>query len=286
MFIYSFAIIIILFIFCFIFVILIVVFNVKNNTSESIQIYINEIENDDPAIVNKFYHFNFNAPSVDRSMNLTTERKSKMKYIIEQIYYLSANNKLQNSIKELYFKNKIIGSIAILKSVQDIPVVFVILRGTYTIEQIKNEVKFKEVKYKNGMCHNGILEVYRECGLKDTINAIMTSNNDYELIVGGYSLGGALGCLLSLDIEHFSERTEYFFFGTPKICNINITSQNRIFNIQNTNDIISNYNIFPLFLLTKFSSDIGKVFRFTNKQKNYFINHSLKTYYKIIDFLV
>lgn len=213
--------------------------------------------------------------------------ENRIKFSIRVILDLAINkdhiNNLENEfiIKDFIYSNGDEMGVILENSVTN--KIWILFRGTYKSWQLKEEIKFIEESYYNGICHKGFLNIYKSLKLKDFI----LKNPNKSFIVAGHSLGGALASLLSIDL-HLAGRTyETYIFGSPRICSGNITSLNlNIYNIQNVNDVIPNAYLYLFPFIKKITFDnFGKSYYYDSEEGCSLKNHSLISYYNNIDLL-
>ena len=107
--------------------------------------------------------------------------------------------------------------------------IYIVYQGSHGRSDWMDNLKFwkKEVKkvkpYGNAdsdiEVHAGFMEQYKQ--IRDIIHVIVKSNNRSEIIVTGHSLGGAIACLCSVDINYcFPDKfISCVTFGSPRVGN-------------------------------------------------------------------
>ncbi|MCP4407219.1 MAG: lipase family protein [Gammaproteobacteria bacterium] len=120
-----------------------------------------------------------------------------------------------------------------LSSGEEIPIAFVAtaqdriyvaFRGTQTISEWINNIRFKQVDYifvaDGGQTHQGFTEIYRTIRepIVETIKNLLVSGSYSRLYITGHSLGGALAVLAAPELrERTTMEPAMYNFGGPRV---------------------------------------------------------------------
>lgn len=228
----------------------------------------------------------YEVPNNYNNLSDDLKKKHNMKYLIQKIFELSVYENLQHVLilEKIYYNNELIGCIFKDLKCPDGNII-VVFRGTYTLNQLKKEIKFKSSIFKEGYSHSGVLEIYEKAKIKNMVLKYLNINT--KLIIGGYSLGGTLSTLLGIDLYSIipNESFSIYLFATPKIYTGNFLYKiKNVYNIQNTSDIIINIYMTALPFLNKINYDnLGDLYLFTENTSCYYNNHSIFTYFNNIN---
>ena len=145
----------------------------------------------------------------------------------------------------------------------------VCFRGTNSWREVSRELRASRATHVHGKVHRGILELYSE--MRDEVLSL------HPRIVCGYSLGGALSILTSIDLDDRSMPPMYVVtFAAPRIGDrrfvrhYNRRLGSRTVNVVNDCDIIPNI---PMRL-----GRVGTTLRFSNSTGSWIDRHNLDTY--------
>jgi hypothetical protein len=98
-------------------------------------------------------------------------------------------------------------------------ILYIIFRGTDQFTDLKMNFKFQQVPFMTkcgiGNVHLGFLEAFQSIR-KQIININFTMYADYDIVVTGHSLGGALATLTG-SMSVFSNSIYVVTFGSPKV---------------------------------------------------------------------
>lgn len=156
----------------------------------------------------------------------------------------------------------------------------IIFKGTYTKNEVKEETKISQIKYKNGYCHKGFVYIYKNLNIDFIISLL---NKNRFVYIAGHSLGAVLATFLSLDLDDMGFNYQTYIFGSPKICNSDLTQRRlNLYNFQNTSDLISNIFISLNIFTGENREHFNNIILFTDNYNCIINNHSLTTYYKWI----
>jgi len=140
--------------------------------------------------------------------------------------------------------------------------------------------------------HGGFLSFYK--GFRDQLIILIDKyyNNETKVFISGYSLGGAISTLATLDLYNKINNIKHYTFASPRIFNIvganHFNSLNLLsYRIYNDSDIVPVLP-FPIMLNSSLGIQdfmhIGEAIFFNNNIGNYYDNHSLSylKYFKLI----
>jgi triacylglycerol lipase len=190
---------------------------------------------------------------------------------------------------------------------------FVAFRGTSTKQEWEEDLNFELTNYGMGllketcaMCtvgkkdneeqvHSGFFTIYKEIRAQLVEYLRQPSQSCTALLIGGHSLGGALGTFMMTDPElGFPTNQRFFYgFGTPRVGNVAYTEHlNRVgkyFRLVNTDDVVNNL---PLSVMPNFDhhddvylyshGGLSDAVFFAVNRASLLANHLLRVY---IDFL-
>ena len=139
--------------------------------------------------------------------------------------------------------------------------------------------------------HSGFLKVYDifRDELLDKIGEI----NPKQIIVAGYSLGGAIATICGLELKVSGYNVVVYNFSSPCVgddvfCDLVTQSDLPLYRIMNTCDIAQS---FPISVIPNFNypkkpfiyTHCGKAIYFTDNRKSLYKNHSMNVYIKWLD---
>lgn len=173
--------------------------------------------------------------------------------------------------------------------------IWIIIRGTASHDEIKNDMEISQkkystdVKYNKIKCHTGFLKIYNNIKpeLMKILNNKKKINNIYCY---GHSLGGSVISLLSLDLYDFlknkSESLIIFTSGAPRTCNVEFKNliekrEIKLYHLENSSDFMLHISL-PLIIYGNKIYNYeysGKRVIFTDNNNCVAINHSITTYF-------
>lgn len=188
--------------------------------------------------------------SVHRHRNGLTSRVPFRKCVLEATNYLLEQDYLPEDMLVANWKDD-------ARMVQNMVFVdhqrrqvFLSIRGTHTLNDVLIDLDFQNVPFCGGQAHKGAvletLTVWNEC--KDAL--LRQAPKDYELVICGHSLGGSVGILLRIMIEHdniphsFSRIRNYAF--SPFPC---FSTNSSLTPVKDVNVVIHNGDIVPFLSL-------------------------------------
>jgi predicted lipase len=197
--------------------------------------------------------------------------------------------------KNLYYKDNVIGFVAICSASR---IVWVVFRGTASKEEWKQDFNFtqrdltfsgpeaqKQLSVRTGeifTCHEGFLKIYQD--LKKKLTEAVDGQQMKKVIVTGHSLGASLATLASIDLSSESYEVSTYVFGSPRVCEyVPSTMFKSFWRINNTTDVITNV---PLSVMPNIHkkeipfayTHVGKSKEFTKNRLSLTNNHLMAVY--------
>lgn len=202
---------------------------------------------------------------------------------------LSLPNDLQ-AIKIFYYNNKEVGYIAISTKNQ----IYIVFRGTVSKNEWRHDLQFKQdfIDDTEWSCHSGFLHIYSSFK-KELIEVLSTlSNTPRNILITGYSLGGALATISSLHISQIYPNKYHhiyvYVFGCPRVCKYIPPIVDEYWRVNNTEDIIKDVPLAVMPNLIDVKNPFkythgGHVKYFTNNLHSHSKNHYLQIYIDAMD---
>jgi triacylglycerol lipase len=185
------------------------------------------------------------------------------------------NLELVDSFSLPFDENKFLGAIYSEKDKM-----YIIYRGTEGILEELIDIQYPQKEYKKCLVHQGFLNTYLD--FKNKILLALDKLKPKKIYISGHSLGAALACITSLDVES----NNVYLFACPRVGNEEFAKKTEhVFNVQNLADVIPQL---PLPITPFIGKDYiyytsGILYYFQDNLGNYIKNHSLVVYSKNID---